>query len=117
MSDSNRTVYAVLHQAFKTEYVVAESEKEAQEAAAGGWDTGDYAYGETTGTPNPVCPVEALSQVPMIGTTTIDRLLETESAIPLGPASTVDALPKRDVTRVRNQLENPSTRPNGDDSQ
>lgn len=105
MVDDDRAVYKVVHMAFKTEYVVADSSEEARSASTAGWDTGDYVYGDPSGQPNPVCPVEDLTQVPLIGDKTVERLLEAETAVSLGPLSDTDALRDADVTRLRNQLD------------
>lgn len=105
MTDDERFVYKIVHMAFKEEYVVADSPEEAASAGKGGWDTGAYAYGDPSGQPNPVCSVEELTQVPLVGDKTVQRLLDAESAVSLGPLSDTDALRDADVTRLRNQLE------------
>ena len=100
---SSQGVYRVDHLAIKTEYVVAESEDEALDSAAGGWSCGDFAYADADH-PTRLCSVLDLAELDGVGGTTIQRLLDADGPVPLGPAST--ALGKRDVTRLRRRLNN-----------
>lgn len=106
----DRSVYQVTHCAFRSEFVVASSHEEATDAAAGGWDAGDYVYGNVE-PGDEVCHVARLSEMPQIGETTVQRLLNADSPVPLGPSADPDTIQKGDVTRLRNRLEDPRTRP------
>lgn len=100
----NAGIYRVTHCAYKSEYVVASSGEEAREAAAGGFDHGEFVYGEIPAKGDSVAPVTELSNLQNVGETTVERLLDADSPVPFGPASETDALPPRDITRVRNRL-------------
>lgn len=105
---SGRMVYEVTHCAFKTEYVVAESQEQAWEAANtghNGWGTGDYDEGEVSSTPHLIGDAEDLQELPQIGSVTVQRLLNSDSAIPLGPRSATRDISDSTATRLRNRLE------------
>lgn len=100
----DKAVYKVQHLAFRDEFVVASGPNEARESAAGGWDCGEFAYGEASQAGDRLCDVEELAELPNVGDTTVQRLLEADSPQALGPAAE-SALPKRDQTRLRNALD------------
>lgn len=104
MSSDDLGVYKVDHLAFRTEYVVAESREEANRNAACGYDCGEFVYGDTE-PGDRVCDVDDLDELDHIGSVTVARLLDADGPVPLGPASDTDAISKRTVTRLRNQLE------------
>ncbi len=101
--ESDTAIYLVTHAAFKSEVVIASSEDEAKDNAAGGYDRGDYTYGHTS-TLDKLGPVCDLKKLDGIGNGTVHQLLEADAPLGLGPGSDLP-LRQRDETRLKNQVE------------
>lgn len=97
-----KKLYRVTHVAFCGEYVLASDPDEAKENAVGGFDSGDYVKGHAY-KGEPEGPVGRLLELDYIGERTVQRLLDADGPVPLGPASDLP-LRQRDETRLKNRL-------------
>lgn len=100
---SDRAVYRLTHMAFKSEFVIASSEEQAREATRGGYDSGEFTQGSPD-YPEKVCEIGELAELDGVGGITVQRLLEADGPLSLGPRGELP-LRQRDHTRLTNAVE------------